>query len=253
VRPAVLLFHDVYRRDPAESGFAGKAADRYKLSVPAFEAQLAAVAALRPPPPCLDPAVDGRERSFGVTVDDGGVSFYTLVADRLEARGWRARCFVTTGAIGRRGFMTAAQIRELRRRGHAFGSHSVSHPARFSACSAGEARREWRDSRTALADVLGEDILTASVPGGYFSGAVAHAAAEAGLATLFTSEPETRRRHVGGCAVNGRFTVRAGHPPDFAARVARLDPWTLAGEWAAWNGKKAVKTMLGPLYLRLTA
>jgi peptidoglycan/xylan/chitin deacetylase (PgdA/CDA1 family) len=254
MKGAVLLFHDVYRSDPAESGFPGRAADRYKLSLPAFEAQLAALARVRsdaPSPPEAAPA-DAPQR-FGVTLDDGGVSFYTLVAERLEARGWRARCFVTTGAIGRPAFMSPRQIRELRRRGHAFGSHSVSHPPRFSACSPGQALREWRDSRAALADLLGEDVTTASVPGGYFTPAVARAAAEAGLTTLFTSEPQVRPRRVAGCTVVGRFTVRARHAPDFAARIAALDPWTLASEWAAWNGKKAVKAVLGPLYPRLAA
>ena len=35
-----LLFHDVYVADPRESGFASHAADRYKLTVRQFEAQL---------------------------------------------------------------------------------------------------------------------------------------------------------------------------------------------------------------------
>jgi peptidoglycan/xylan/chitin deacetylase (PgdA/CDA1 family) len=252
VTGAVLLFHDVYRRDPSESGFSGRGADRYKLSLPAFEAQLAALARVRADAPWLDETA-APTRAFALTLDDGGISFYTLVAERLEALGWRARCFVTTGEIGRAAFMSAPQIRELRGRGHAFGSHSVSHPPRFSACGAAQALREWRDSRAALADVLGEDVTTASVPGGYFAPAVARAAAEAGLTTLFTSEPRVHPRPVAGCTVVGRFTVRARHAPDFAARVAAFEPWTLASEWAAWTGKKAAKAVLGPLYLRLAA
>ena len=35
-----LLFHDVYASEPSESGFRSHAADRYKLSIPAFEAQI---------------------------------------------------------------------------------------------------------------------------------------------------------------------------------------------------------------------
>src|SRR5688572_24007431 len=71
-----LLFHDVYTSDPRESGFASAAADRYKLSVAAFDAQLEGLASV-------------RDRPFVITVDDGGVSYYTLLADRLDARGWR--------------------------------------------------------------------------------------------------------------------------------------------------------------------
>ena len=40
------------------------------------------------------------------------------VADELEQMGWRGHFFITSDWIGRRGFLTAGQIRELRRRGH---------------------------------------------------------------------------------------------------------------------------------------
>src|SRR5438876_863848 len=57
-----LLFHDVYRSDPSESGFCSPGADRYKLTVERFAAQLDGVAA----------ACDAFP--FLITVDDGGVS-----------------------------------------------------------------------------------------------------------------------------------------------------------------------------------
>ena len=40
----VLLFHDVYRREPRESGFSSAGADRYKLTVESFGEQLSALA-----------------------------------------------------------------------------------------------------------------------------------------------------------------------------------------------------------------
>lgn len=243
-----LLLHDVYRADPSESGFPGAEADRYKLSVEELEAQLEGLARVRSDKPILvtDAAGRGMRRRmpFALTVDDGGVSYYTLLADRLEARGWRAHCFVTTGAIGRPGFLDARQIRELRARGHVIGSHSVSHPRRFSACGYVEMTREWRDSRAALADILGEDVTTASLPGGAFSRRGALAAAEAGVRVLFTSEPGTRGTDIGGCSVLGRFIVRAGYPPDFAMRVGRLELAARFKEWMLWNAKKPVKALL---------
>ena len=119
MRAISLLFHDVYATDPRESGFASDAADRYKLSARAqFDAQLDADL----------PRRARRHPPFLITVDDGGVSYYTMMADRLEARGWRGHCFVSTDQIGTRGFLDAAQIRELDARGHVIGSHSASHP-----------------------------------------------------------------------------------------------------------------------------
>jgi peptidoglycan/xylan/chitin deacetylase (PgdA/CDA1 family) len=251
-----LLFHDVYRRDPSESGFDDPGADRYKLPVDEFEGQLAGLARVRRD----EPLIIGREaspaawhRRFAITLDDGGVSFYTDVAGRLEDLGWRAHCFVSTGFIGRRGFLDRSQIRELHGRGHSIGSHSVSHPSRFAALPREEIVKEWSESRKALSDVLGEEVTVASVPGGHYAPRVAAAAAESGFRTLFTSEPETRVRSVEGCIVVGRFTVRRGYRADFSTRVGRLSPATLFREWAAWNGKKAAKTILGSAYPRLSA
>jgi peptidoglycan/xylan/chitin deacetylase (PgdA/CDA1 family) len=238
MRCVSLLFHDVYQSDPRESGFASDAADRYKLSAADFEAQLAGLEGLDP-------------RSFRLTFDDGGVSYYTQIADRLEAFGWRGYCFVTTNVIGTRGFLDAAQIRELDARGHVIGSHSASHPTRFSAQTPGQMREEWLRSRAVLEDILGHAVDVASVPGGYFSGAVARSADQAGLRTLFTSEPTTVAGAENRCALIGRFTIRRGHGPDVARKFAEPAPWARCGAWTTWNAKGLVKPLLGPTYMRV--
>ena len=237
--PAVsLLFHDVYAKDPRESGFASDAADRYKLPVAAFDAHLEAIASVRNVP-------------FLITVDDGGVSYYTRLAERLEARGWRGYCFVSTDQIGSRGFLDAAHIRELDARGHIIGSHSATHPTRFSACSREQMQREWNVSRRALEDILGHDVTIASVPGGYYSKAVARSAGEAGLRLLFNSEPVTTRADERGCTVAGRFTIRRGDPPQMSRRLLLPAPWTRWSAWTKWNAKGLVKPLLGPAYVRV--
>ena len=76
MRPVSLLFHDVYESNPSESGFRSPAADRYKLSVPEFEAQLDRLAQLRiPNPESHIPAV--------VTVTVGVVGGTVTVTDGL--------------------------------------------------------------------------------------------------------------------------------------------------------------------------
>jgi peptidoglycan/xylan/chitin deacetylase (PgdA/CDA1 family) len=248
-----LLFHDVYRDDPSESGFLGPAADRYKLTVGQFDRQLAGLARVRSDRPILVTDLlrpTGTLLPFAITVDDGGVTYYTTVAERLERLGWRGHCFVTTGRVGQRGFLDQQQIRDLHGRGHLIGSHSVSHPARFSACGWNEMLREWEDSRKALADIIGQDVAVASVPGGYYSRAVANAACQAGFRVLFTSEPRTRLQRVAGCQVMGRFTVRPRHRTDFARDLGMLDSSTLVRESIVWNIKKVAKALLGHAHLR---
>ncbi len=246
-----LLFHDVYERHPSESGFLDPGADRYKLTVPAFQAQLRNLADARKDGPILVTTLSQHERlpvPLAITVDDGGSSYYIRVAQCLESLGWRAHCFVTTSFIGQRGFLDKGQIRDLEQRGHLIGSHSVSHPRRFSACSWNEMVREWRESRKVLEDVLGQEVTVASVPGGYFSPSVAMAARESGLKVLFTSEPETRVRNVAGCLVIGRFTIRRGCHQDFSRNLGMLEPSTCLREWTTWNAKKVLKALLGPAY-----
>jgi peptidoglycan/xylan/chitin deacetylase (PgdA/CDA1 family) len=247
-----LLFHDVYRRSPSESGFQGVVADRYKVPVGEFDAAMAV----------LDKAAAAQDEAHGpsippargvlVTVDDGGASYYELIADRLEARGRRGCCFVSTAMIGRPGFLTASQIRELDHRGHLIGSHSVSHPTRFSACSRVQMIEEWTASRRALEDLLGHPVDVASLPGGYLSAAVEQSADAARLRVLFTSEPTARIRRRGGCQLVGRYTIRRGRP-ELPRQIVSPFPVGRWREWLVWNGKKLIKPVLGPAYPQLSA
>ncbi len=255
MRAVSLLFHDVFVRDPAESGFRSAGADRYKVCVTDFEAHLSGIASVRAEAPILAGGDFGAGHAhalpFLLTFDDGGLSYHSIVADRLEARGWRGHCFVSTDLIGRAGFLDARQIRELDARGHVIGSHTASHPARFSACSPSVMRREWSQSRQMLEDLLGHSVEAASVPGGYFSRTVAETARDAGLRVLFTSEPTTALAVGHACAVMGRFTVRHHGPADLARRLVVTSPWARRRAWASWNAKGLLKPVLGPHYGRV--
>jgi peptidoglycan/xylan/chitin deacetylase (PgdA/CDA1 family) len=238
MRTVSLLFHDVYDADPRESGFASEAADRYKLPLTDFDAQLEGLTGF-------------HRDDFRVTVDDGGLSYYTHVADRLERQGWRGICFVTTNLIATPGFLDAQMLRELDRRGHVIGTHSLSHPKRFSALKPDAMQREWGLSRAILEDILGHPVTVGSVPGGYFSHTVARSAAEAGLRTLFTSEPTTSVGSEYGCTLLGRFTIRKDDANSLARRLVAPAPWTRWTAWASWNAKGLVKPLLGTNYMRV--
>jgi peptidoglycan/xylan/chitin deacetylase (PgdA/CDA1 family) len=186
-----------------------------------------------------------------MTFDDGGASYYTVVADRLEAFGWRGHCFIPTSKIGSAGFLDKRQIVELRARGHVIGSHSVSHPARISGLTPDQVYSEWHESVTVLEDLLGERISLGSVPAGYISSAVARLASEAGLAALFTSDPSVRSQYVQGCTLFGRFTVRGGMSTESTVRLARLQVVTRLQRWSEWTLKRMTKGVLGDGYQKL--
>lgn len=266
MRAITLLFHDLFVDHPGESGFVSAAANRYKLTIADFDAQLDGLAAARTEPPILasrldqcrpkrldDVSCDNQDFSprvtpFVITVDDGGASYYTSLAERLERRGWRGHCFVTTDFIGERGFLSRSQIRELAERGHVIGSHTASHPVRFNTLPFHRIATEWARSRAALEDITGQPVDVASVPGGSYSPVVARAAVEAGIRVLFTSEPITRVSKSNGCVLAGRFTLRRGDANDLARRLVSDAPGARARAWASWNAKGLVRPLLGRSY-----
>jgi hypothetical protein len=112
-------------------------------------------------------------------------------------------------------------------------------------------RQEWTRSRQVLEDLLGHDVVVASVPGGSYSRTVARTALDAGVRILFTSEPITAVHDEGGCRVLGRFTIRRGDGPDTARRIMLPAAWTRWSAWAMWNAKGLAKPILGSAYARV--
>lgn len=265
--PISLLYHDVVRAGAEESsGFPGPGAKRYKITPEEFGRHLEAIAAACraatgpaqaqacgcQPPGTTVPGkgASGRAGPVLLTFDDGGVSAATVVREALEAKGWRGLFFVTTDYVGKPGFLEPRQVRQLRGAGHVIGSHSCSHPARMSSCSWGMLVGEWRRSREALEDLLGEEVTAASVPGGFYSRRVAEAAAEAGVRVLFNSEPTARATEVRGCEVRGRYTIYRKVPAATAAALAagRLAP--RIRQAVLWKLKQVAKSAGGLGYLR---
>jgi peptidoglycan/xylan/chitin deacetylase (PgdA/CDA1 family) len=253
MRAVSLLYHDVVRRGAADdSGFPGLQAARYKIDREDFEAHVAALHAAVPSGPgTVRDVLDGHAgEPFMLTFDDGGVSA-TAAADVLDRYGWKGHFFVTTNYIGHPTFVTTGQIRALRDRGHAIGTHSRSHPPRMSHLAWDEMIAEWRGSVEALSDVLGEPVAIASVPGGYHSAAVARAASESGIRALFTSEPVTRSHVVDRCRVFGRYTVWRGMDPRVSAGFATGRGSARIRQFAFWNSKKVAKRLGGRQYANL--
>jgi peptidoglycan/xylan/chitin deacetylase (PgdA/CDA1 family) len=249
------MYHDVVERGRWDaSGFPGADAALYKLDRAAFAEHLRAIAVSVAFAPALvtDLREDAGRTPWMITFDDGGESA-CIAADMLEELDWRGHFFVATDYIGTQTFLKPEQIRELRRRGHVFGSHSASHPLRMARCTRDQLLYEWRQSIAVLSDVLGEKVECASVPGGHYSRAVAEAAAEAGLRALFTSEPTAKCHKVAGTLVLGRYAVQRWTTPATATALARGDFAACARQRLLWDAKKLIKALGGEQYLKLRA
>lgn len=227
--------------------------DRYALCRLTFQGHLEALrgAALGSPWAPGDPEPPS---GFALTFDDGHPG-WIFAAERLAETGWRAAFFVVTCAIGRAGELSKADLRRLRALGQVVGTHTVDHPA-LSTLPPAEILRQWRDSKAFLEDVLGEPVTAGAAPGGAYSPAVARAAAEAGLAHVFTSEPVSRAWREEGCQVYGRYAVRNGLSARTAAALARGLPLATLPQRSSWRLKALARRALPSAYSaarRLTA
>jgi peptidoglycan/xylan/chitin deacetylase (PgdA/CDA1 family) len=238
-----LMYHDVVPEGAEDSsGFQGRDANSYKVTVARFADHLdAIVRRLSVPAPPAPPVL---------TFDDGGASAIAA-ADLLEARGLRGCFFVTANYIGAPAFVGERAVRDLDARGHVVGSHSCSHPLRVGHCSPGQLRDEWHRSREIISRVLGHPISSASVPGGDYAPAVAEAAAQAGFTDLFTSEPTTADRAAFGLRLHGRFTIRRWTTAATAAALAAGDSLPRRQQAFVWSVKKLGKRLGGERYLQL--
>jgi peptidoglycan/xylan/chitin deacetylase (PgdA/CDA1 family) len=257
MKVAALIYHDVLSDDSADdSGFAGADAASYKLPMWTFTKHLALLeSAMRGArPACLSGAASVQalqNRQIVLTFDDGGASAVGRIAGSLGERGWAAHFFVPSSFIGQRGFLTASGIRQLHANGHVLGSHSATHPVRFSHLSSAAIRAEWRDSCDRLADVLGAPVVTASVPGGYYSDRVGLVAAECGVEVLFTSEPTCALKRIGSMWVAGRFSVtRRTHDAEVTA-LAQFSASAVMRQRLLWDAKKLAKQVGGAAWIAL--
>ncbi|MBK9313219.1 MAG: polysaccharide deacetylase family protein [Acidobacteria bacterium] len=255
-RVVSLIYHDVVEREVHHlSGFPSADAALYKLDPELFRQHIDTIARTVSGLPVLVTELAATNNALSgtpwmITFDDGGASFHTRIADLLENQGWRAHFFVATDYIGKPGFMSPEQIRDLRHRGHIIGSHSCSHPLRFASRPWNEMEREWSESTSVLSELLEEPVRIASLPGGQYSKQVAQTAAAAGIKVLFTSEPTTRTTEVEGCLVLGRYSIQRWMSPAVAAAIAsgRFAPRFRQLVW--WEFKKFSKTVGGNFYLR---
>jgi hypothetical protein len=259
MKTIALLFHDAIENNRLdESGFPGPGPASYKLDVHEMETHFRSISASGAGRPCLvNDLLGGKtvdRAPLLLTFDDGGVSAATLIADLLEKRGWRGHFLITASKVDRPAFLSSGQIRELKARGHAIGTHSWSHPERMSFCTWSELVDEWHRSVSRLSELVGEPITVGSVAGGFYASKVARAASLCGIRALFTSEPIKTCHLIDDCLVFGRFMVSKGMTAsNVAALCSSPNSGSQVKQYVLWNLRKAAKFAGGKYYLRVRA
>ena len=222
----VLLYHAVGDRPLSPKD------GRYQVSLANFEAHLEVVAQTRRRVTSLADLWAGRAESGAstvITVDDGLESDYRLMFPRLRARGWPATFFVNPGTVGRPGYLTWAQLREMSDAGMGVQSHGYDH-ATLWGMDRTALRRQLGGSRRALEDATGRPVEFLAAPFGHLTRIIVRAALEEGYRAVCTSwswPARPHRRTMGRIAVHAHTSsadlarVLEGHVFPYAARALR--------------------------------
>lgn len=148
-----------------------------------FEAHLRAVVDLGYSTLKLDEFQSGGGRTRGrvtlITFDDGSATDYAIAFPRLRAAGLGATFFLNTSTVGKPGFLTWAQIREMQQAGMSFESHGHEH-VDFRALQRPKLDYQLSISKQILEDNLGVTVKYFAAPHGLLNPLVVQRAKELG-------------------------------------------------------------------------
>lgn len=194
------MYHCVFETHESESGLQFVGSMPYKVNARLFEEHVRAVSNYLEECNLSKTCVE-------FTFDDGGVSFYSVIAPILEKYGFKGVFCISTSFIGVEKFLSKKQIYDLYKRGHIIASHTHTHSKELKSVDWGEVFSEWTASCKILHDIIGEKIITASIPHGNINKNIIDAAYSSGIKQLYTSEPTTKIKNYKGMDIVGRYVV----------------------------------------------
>ena len=187
-RCCVLMYHGLAER-AVPSADLGTHDPLYVVGPGSFEAQMELLRADGYVGLSLGDFLRGRagdRMTAVITFDDGNRTDYLAALPILQKLGFTATFYITTGWIGRAGFLTEPDIRALAAAGMEIGSHGHTHRY-FSDMGSGELEEELARSLSVLANVLGRRVTALSAPGGRLHPKLRSLASAAGVTSIATS------------------------------------------------------------------
>jgi peptidoglycan/xylan/chitin deacetylase (PgdA/CDA1 family) len=189
-----LMYHELEVADRSlcrsDAGYA-----RYCVHVTEFERQLGWLRRSGLRGVSVSEALDPFDAPHvAITFDDGCETDFLHAAPALSQAGCTATFYVTTGFLGKPGFLSATQLRQLSDAGFEIGCHSSTH-AYLPDLGIDELWGEIGEPKEVLQQLIGRQVDHFSCPGGRWSRRVADVARRAGYLTMATSRchPNTGR------------------------------------------------------------
>jgi peptidoglycan/xylan/chitin deacetylase (PgdA/CDA1 family) len=213
---------------------------RYIVPVSAFEGQLRYLKSLGFQGVSVGDALTFTgERKFVITFDDGCETDLIAAAPILAKFAFGGTFYITVGFLGRRGYMSESQLRELSDFGFEIGCHSMTHAYLPDLDTAGQ-EREIVEAKLRLEHITGLTTDHFSCPGGRFDQRVLNTARRAGYRTLATSLPFLNTQSTNLYAL-GRVAVHRDTQQERLARICRgIGFWRMNLQQSAQDAAKSV-------------
>jgi len=130
-------------------------------------------------------------QSFGskyvcITFDDGCETDLLCAGPTLKQLGFGATFYITLGFLGRPGYLSETQVRELHTLGFEVGCHSQTHPY-LTDVDERRLHDETTGAKQRLEQIVGSEVEHFSCPGGRWDDRVLEAVKRAGFRTMATS------------------------------------------------------------------
>jgi peptidoglycan/xylan/chitin deacetylase (PgdA/CDA1 family) len=186
---------------------------------------------------------DGERRPVLLTFDDGHASNYGLALPALVEHGLRADFFVNPGNVGKPGFASWAQLREMDAAGMSIQSHGYDH-VYLTSLGVDALRERLHAARIRIEDGIGSAVTLLAPPGGRMPAGLAGIARQCGYRHVLSSRPG-RIRASRGAAILPRLAITT------AVDAHRFQAWiggkrtALAREQLRHGALSLAKELLG--------
>jgi peptidoglycan/xylan/chitin deacetylase (PgdA/CDA1 family) len=180
-----------------------------------------------------------EQRSVAITFDDGCETDLLTAAPMLREAGFNATFFITSGKLGRAGYLSRTQLTELSTMDFEIGCHSMTHAYLTDVDEEG-LRREIAESKAELEQITGKGIDHFSCPGGRYDSRVLRVARNAGYRTVSTSRIHANSPSTDPFAL-GRVAMLRGVPlTAFAAICAGKSLRAMRAQAVLRDGAKKI-------------
>ena len=180
-----------------------------------------------------------EKSAVAITFDDGCETDLILAAPILKDTGHNATFYAAVSFLGKSGYMSPSQVRELSALGFEIGCHSMTHQY-LTDLDGRSLHREIVEAKERLEQMLGKPIEHFSCPGGRYDERAIQVARAAGYRSMANSRRCANSRSTDPFAL-GRFAIlRDTSDPSFRAICLGEGLWKARVQTSVQRSAQAV-------------